>query len=447
MRSIQKNSFLSLSALCVSSVWILGVAVAQGATLPLETPFKVHPSTASLIVHRVDTSFQKVPVIQRVYRRFETERGLFGPGWCSNLDLSLKGPAGTVLSEAVVSEVDPRKKELPSTLELRDCFRAESSDRLRRVFKRTLEAWVEPGSGSRILLKSDGRWQLTEAPHAIFRQDGRLESFQSSDGLRWYVRRDSKSKIDSVDNLRSKAAKIHRNADGDVVSISESGGATLATYRHSVFLASVKKNGVNESYEYDSDDNILKLTLSESGRDSRVWGFSYRTIERVSSVQHADGCVSQWAYEKPIGESSGLAVASTRARESKNCHATKQTATVRDVASTTVRQNPKPSKVRQVLIRKPGPLGVGIEMAQVTLNSEDLPILFDIVGPDSTGKGQQVTRLEIEREAHSGTVVKISGRKTSISFVQKPRAYDKSQLDLLDDYETWMAAWGSHGTR
>lgn len=392
-------------------------------------PFRVHPVSTSLIVHRVDYAAKSTPVIERIFKRFESERGVFGPGWCSNLDLFLRGPA----------EIESTKKDLPASVELRDCFRAESKEQNQRVFKRTHDAWVEARTGARILLKSDGRWQLTEAPHAIFRPDGRLESFQAVDGVRWFLRRDAKSQIDSVDSLKSKAAKFHRDSEGDIVSLSENGGPPLATYRHNVFLMAVKKANVTESYEYDGDDNIIKIALRDSSRSEKAWGISYRSVERVASIHHPGGCVSQWAFEKPIGETSGLAVASSRAKEVRNCPMSAKGPTTisssRDVASL---------HTQRVLIQKLGPLGVGVEKAQVTLNADAMPVLFEIVSPSAKGEQPSVVRLEIEREPKSGSVVKIRGRNTFINFVQKPRNYEKNQLDLLDDYEAWMAAWGSH---
>lgn len=396
----------------------------SAATVEIEPPFEIDSETARLKVDRVDFEFKGAPVITRDFRRLQKERGTFGPLWCSNLDLKL--------TDVEVSQ--------PPMITLHDCKELGKGPNATRRFRKVLEAWVEQNSSSRILKKSDGRWEQTEFPHAIFRSDGVLESFVTSSRMRWTLRRDSHSVLLSLDNLKGDSVKFRRNLAGDLESlVLARGNKTLVQYRLSTLLESVQSGGRKETYEYDTEDNIIKILVSESGRAPRLWRFGYNTPEWVSTVLHPDGCTSKWTSARVAENSAVLKASETRSCPRKTSFAPAKAAASKPVSADAA----KPSfglsstPAKQVMIKRSGPLGMGEEKAQVTLNREGLPILFEIVGAD-----QNVRRLEIEREEISGSTLKIRSKDAEVNFKKRPRDYDSKQLDLLDEYEAWMATWG-----
>lgn len=417
-----------------------------------EAVFRVDPETARLEIERVEFRHQGDAVLVRKFTRSEKERGLFGPGWCSNIDKQLIG-------------VDSGN---PKVLELRECGSKKA-----RTFHKILEAWVEDTSSSRILRKSDGRWELTEAPYPTFRFDGRLDSYQVGQH-RWYVRRDSSGRAEALDNLRTKPIKFRRNLSGDLDAILDAKGRRIVRYEFGATLESLETaefGEIRERYEYDSDGNILKLTRTSLTKNRsnqanaadqsatagpRVWRFSYTTPEWLASAQDPDGCTSRWIFER----SGSTAIA----RESRSCH-TKAGASGGPVPVTAVSSKnakglkgqvprtvaavvtaPKSDPVKpnggkdvsspEVEILKPGPMGIGKERAKVAVDPQGLPVSFLIEGPSPR-------RLEILREEGSGSVVLLRSAGTEVPFRNRPREYSARQLELLDEYEEWMAAWGS----
>jgi hypothetical protein len=153
----KRLSFRSRSVFLIRVVCFLVCGASVHALGDPDPIFAVNPETANLIVDRTDYSVNSVPVITRKFRRLEKERGIFGPGWCSNLDLSLVGADA----------------QNPKQIELHDCQRSPrahsiSISSVNRVYRRVLDAWVEESSASRILRKHDGRWELIEAPFSTF---------------------------------------------------------------------------------------------------------------------------------------------------------------------------------------------------------------------------------------------------------------------------------------
>jgi hypothetical protein len=413
-----------------------------------ESVFRVDPETAKLEIERVEFRQQGEPILVRRFARAEKERGLFGPGWCSNIDKILVG-------------VDSGN---PKVLELRECGQKRA-----RTFHKILDAWVEDTSSSRILRKSDGRWELTEAPYPTFRFDGRLDSFQAGQH-RWHVRRDSNGRPEALDNLRTRPVKFRRNVSGDLDAILDSKGHRLVRFDLGINLESAEFGGIRESYEYDADGNILRLLRVESrngavksDRPVQVWRFSYTNPEWLASAQDPQGCLSRWIFER----SGGVSVA----RESRTCSqansgsapvpvaaapasAGKQivnkdasiskAATSRELAALPVAVAPNPVKpdggkgstATDIEILKPGPMGIGKERAKVSVNADGLPVAFQVEGPS-------VRRLEIVREAGSGSALLLRSSGVEVSFRNRPREYSSKQLELLDEYEEWMAAWGN----
>lgn len=418
---------------------LLIIGAKANATLPSDTNpvFQVNSETANLMVDRVDYAANGVPVITRTFRRLEKERGIFGPGWCSNIDLSLVGADA----------------QSPKQVELHDCLRSlrvhsTAVSSVNRIYRKVLDAWVEESSASRILRKHDGRWELTEAPFATFRADGKLESFLASDRVRWYVRRDAGSNIESLDNMKLRSIKFHRNAAGDLDAIVENSGKPIVSYRLATMLELTQVGNNIESYDYDGEGNILRISRGTTKAAPDVWRITYTTPEWVSTVLHPDGCTSKWLFDRSLSDADVPAIA----KESKSCKqeslgvgrpmATSATAD-RKVASAPKAVMPNGSsglgsKSSRVTVRKPGPLGVGQEEAQVTVNREGLPVLFEI-----SGQAGQARRLEIQREDFSGSALAVRSGEVEVKFRKKPRVFDAKQLDLLDEYEAWMATWGS----
>ena len=424
------------------SLAILSVATPARSDEPV---FRVDPETAKLEIERVEFRQQGEPVLIRRFARTEKERGLFGPGWCSNIDKILVG-------------VDTGN---PKVLELRECGQKKA-----RTFHKILDAWVEDTSSGRILRKADGRWELTEAPYPTFRFDGRLDSFQVGQ-YRWYVRRDSNGRPEALDNLKTKPIKFRRNVSGDLDAIVDSKGQRLVLFDLGINLESAESGGVRESYEYDADGNILRLLRVES-RDGRkkseqpvqVWRFSYTNPEWLASAQDPEGCLSRWIFERS-GDSSVAREARTCGRASlgsapipvASVQLTKPTrpsrsakavsSAPRELAAIPVAVAPNPVKPNggkvvdtpEVEISKPGPMGIGKERARVKVNLAGLPIAFQVDGPSAR-------RLEILREEGSGSALLLRSSGVEVPFRNRPREYSAKQLELLDEYEEWMAAWG-----
>ncbi len=384
--------------------------------------FQVSSESARLQFDRIDFSSQGQPVLQRSFARKEKERGLFGPGWCSNIDVALAGV----------------ESASPKVIEMHKC----GAEKL-RTFHRVLEAWVEDSSSSRILKKADGRWELTEAPHMIFRHDGKLESFSTANQVRWYIRRDADGRPEALDNLKSRPARFRRNLAGDLDAILDSSGRPVVRYELGIMLQKTESKAAIENFEYEADGNVLRL-LRRGAQDDRVriWRFSYTNPEWLSAAQTPDGCNLKWLFDR----SGPVAVA----RESRNCEKPVLNDKIRPVSAAKV----KPMISRQIAasptalvanggtassdveVIKPGPMGLGKERASVRLDPEGLPVVFHI-------EGAARHRLEIVREKGSGSAVLIRAGGTEVNFRKKPRQYDSKQLELLDEYEEWMSAWGS----
>ncbi|MBN8539326.1 MAG: hypothetical protein J0L82_02985 [Deltaproteobacteria bacterium] len=384
--------------------------------------FEVEPETAALQIERIDFASQGQPVVVRSFSRNEKEPGLFGTGWCSNIDVNLIGV----------------ESGSPKVIELRQCGALKP-----RTFHKVLDAWVEDSSSSRILKKADGRWELTESPHPIFRHDGKLDSFSTSANVRWHVRRDSSGRPEALDNLKNRPVKFRRNLSGDLDAMLDSTGKVILRYELGLMLVKTDSKDVTENFEYDSDGNILRLLRKESKDDRiRTWRFSYTNPEWLSAVQWPDGCTSAWLFDR----SGSVAVA----RESKNCQKPMLNEALRPVLAAPA----KPVVNRQITaspaavapnggtksigieIIKPGPMGLGKERASVSVNPDGLPVDFRI-------EGSITRRLEIIREAGSGSVLLLRSGETEVNFRKKPRQYEPKQLELLDEYEEWMSAWGA----
>lgn len=69
------------------------------------------------------------------------------------------------------------------------------------------------------------------------------------------------------------------------------------------------------------------------------------------------------------------------------------------------------------------------------VNLAGLPIAFQVDGPSAR-------RLEIMREEGSGSALLLRSSGVEVPFRNRPREYSAKQLELLDEYEEWMAAWG-----
>ncbi|MDX9732011.1 MAG: hypothetical protein RBT63_09590 [Bdellovibrionales bacterium] len=249
--------------------------------------YVVPPQTAQLRLDRIDyvSKSDGVPVLIRSFHRTEPERGIFGTGWCSNLDVRLLG-------------VGERQ---PSTLEIKTC-----GIQKKRTFRKILEAWVEDSSPSRILRAQDGRWEMTEAPYMIFRQDGMLDSFVTDDDVRWYVRRDAKGRPEALDNLKQRPAKFRRNYAGDLEAILDANGKPFVKYGLGAVLTSVEIAGVLETYEYDANGSVSKLTRKPKGGKPSVWNFSYKSDGQLSLARDPDGCTTRWTFEQTQDEWSVL---------------------------------------------------------------------------------------------------------------------------------------------
>jgi hypothetical protein len=429
----------------MSVVSIFSLALASFVHAESNPVFEVNPETANLTIDRVDYASNGVPVITRAFRPLEKARRIFGPGWCSNIDLELIG-----------ADV-----QNPKQIELHDCLRSlrnqsTSVSAVNRVYRKVLDAWVEESSASRILRKHDGRWEMTEAPFASFRADGRLESFQTSDRVRWYLRRDAGSNLEWLDNMKQRPIKFHHNSNGDLDAILDGANRPIISYRMKTTLELAQAGNRIETYDYDGNGNLLRLSRGTLKTAPDVWRFTYTTPEWVSAVLHPDGCTSKWLFDRSLSNSEGPAntnaIANAIAKESKSCKqetlgvgkpmATSATVD-RKLASAPKAVVPNgPSgietKSSKVTLRKPGPLGVGQEEAQVTVNRAGLPVLFEISGPQG-----QARRLEVQREDFSGSTLLIRSGAIEVNFRKKPHDFETKQLDLLDDYEAWIASWGS----
>lgn len=391
-----------------------------------ENVFQVEPETAALLIARIDFSSHGQPVLVRSFARKEKERGLFGTGWCSNIDINLVG----VESGA------------PKVIELRKCGALKA-----RSFHKVLDAWVEDSSSSRILKKADGRWELTEFPHPVFRHDGKLDSFTTegtaASQVRWHVRRDSSGRPEALDNLKTRPVKFRRNLAGDLDALLDSSGKVLVRYELGLMLVKTDSKQFSENFEYDADGNILRLLRRESRDDMvRSWRFSYTNPEWLSAAQTPDGCTSKWLFDR----SGPIAIA----RESKNCQKPMLNEAMRPVlaapvkatASRQIAASPAAivanggDKSTGVEIIKPGPMGLGKERANVSVDLDGQPVTFQIDGAIKR-------RLEIVREKGSGSVLLLRSGETEVNFRKKPRQYEPKQLELLDEYEEWMSAWGS----
>lgn len=407
-------------------LFMLGIVLSPSSSTAVAANeiFQVEPETASLQIERVDFASHGAPVIVRSFSRREKERGLFGAGWCSNIDVNLAGV----------------ESGSPKVIELRQCGTLKV-----RTFHKILDAWVEDSSSSRILKKADGRWELTEAPYPIFRHDGKLDSFSTLANVRWHVRRDSGGRPEAIDNLKTRPIKFRRNLSGDLDALLDNSGKVILRYELGLMLVKTDSRDLTESFEYDSDGNILRL-LRKEPKDDRVytWRFSYTNPEWLSAAQTPDGCTSIWLFDR-----SGSAAV---ARESKNCQkpmlneamrpvlaAPSKPLISRQIAASPSAISPNGgagAKSNGVEIIKPGPMGLGKERANVSVNAEGLPIVFQI-------EGAIMRRLEIIRETGSGSVVLLRSGETEVNFRKKPRQYETKQLELLDEYEEWMSAWGS----
>jgi len=326
---------------------------------------------------------------------------LFGPAWCSNLDLKLQLH-------------DLNSQKLPQRIDLVECGLGRV-----RVFRQRLGAWVEEVSPARILKKSSGGYQFTEPPYPHFDRSGRLESFETTDKRRWEVQRDRVGRILAMRQAGKMIFRFARDADGRLLSVHDADGVARASYAQETYLRAATRGERWENFDFDQHDRLVGLR--EEG-EKLGYRFDY-TGYRVQSFSSPDRCRTRVIYEPE-----GL-------KSNRECLQI-QTPTLPAQALATPRPlaTPPPIDVRK--FKRQDAFGAGEESVEVTFDNEGRPLRMEI-----TDSMKRVRILVIDRDSTGAgrSLTETSGSKQIRVLFDRAQVGLEIERDrLLEEYEKWI---------
>jgi len=383
-----------------------GAAATLFLVLP-EKPQGTKRESGSLELVRHDFS---VPLPGPIARAVLLERrhdpkaapdSLFGPAWCSNLDLKLQLH-------------DLNSQKIPARIDHVECGMGRV-----RVFRQRMGAWVEEVSPARILKKSGGGYQLTEAPYPHFDRSGRLESFETTDKRRWEIQRDRVGRILALRQAGKMIFRFARDADGRLLSLHDADGVARASYAQETYLRAATRGDRWENYDFDNHDRLVGLR--EEG-EKLGYRFDY-TGYRVQTFSSPDRCRTRVIYEPE-----GL-------RSNRECIQIQTPALpIRAMATPRPLATPAPIDVRK--FKRQDAFGAGEEVAEITFDDEGRPLRIEIT--DSMKK-QRVLVIERDSTGAGRSLTELSGTKqVRVLFDRAQSGLEVERDRLLEEYEKWI---------
>lgn len=326
---------------------------------------------------------------------------LFGPAWCSNLDLKLQ-----------LQDLNAQK--VPARIDHMECGMGRV-----RVFRQRLGAWVEEVSPARILKKSSGGYHFTEAPYPHFDRSGRLESFETTDKRRWEIQRDRVGRIIALRQAGKLIFRFARDADGRLLSLHDADGVARASYAQETYMRAATRGDRWENYDFDNHDRLVGLR--EEG-EKLGYRFDY-TGYRVQTFSSPDRCRTRVIYEPE-----GL-------RSNRECiQIQTPTLPIRAMATPRPMATPSPIDVRK--FKRQDAFGAGEEVAEITFDDEGRPLRIEI-----TDSMKKVRVLVIERDttgAGRSLTETSGGKQVRVLFDRAQSGLEVERDRLLEEYEKWI---------
>lgn len=229
----------------------------------------VNLKDASLVKTWIDfdgSKYHTALVLERTYSSRSLSRGIFGFGWCSNLDLRLD----------VVS---------PDEIAIDRCTE-------RSIYWRRGEKWVDPTRPSEILEKAGKDYVLIK--------DGTRLSFEGQGRLLGWENRLGKVKIsyrnDKIDKLEDPIRKwaLRFSYRANHLEIALPHNHKLAYEISGDDLETVHVDGrLRTRFTYDEDHNLTEIFDQNHQREIYTYD---REKDQLISFQRKDGCIEIYDY-------------------------------------------------------------------------------------------------------------------------------------------------------
>ncbi len=278
---------------------------------------EVNLRNANLYVEHADLKLQRpgIPLeLVRYYNSRSAERGAFGFGWSTNLDIVCQpGPDGSILvtdadgfvlrytlngepkervrARYVDSLVQARRnQDIAAGTERSDAFyekmRADllADDELRRRVGQVLQSgWIEPQVGA--YMSFDRGTERLEK-----RKDGTYVRTRA-DGTRYTF--DKRGRLRRMTDPAGRGLRLDYDRDGRLTKVSHSEGGSISLDwdgRHVVALLDTE--GRRVEYTYQGDD-LVRV----KGPGDRRWAYTYDAEHDLLAARKPDGSGFQVAYD------------------------------------------------------------------------------------------------------------------------------------------------------
>jgi hypothetical protein len=223
-------------------------------------------------------SFIDIKEIHRTYNSRSLYTGLFGFGWCSNFEKSLK-----ILStkEIILKNCD---QESPFVL-------TDENNLLRtRMYQNII-------TKEKILFKN-GTYTLylRNGEIQVFSRTGQMLSIIGPDGKRTSLTYSRSGRNPELSQVKSDEGvlRFKMNDTGQVTKIESSNGLTaLYLYEKENLIQTIDSEKKSHLYEYDSLNNIIKIIYPDKTEENMVYNNDY---DRVVKIQLRNNCVEYYDF-------------------------------------------------------------------------------------------------------------------------------------------------------
>lgn len=238
-----------------------------------------------------------VPKLLRTYNSRAMQNGLFGFGWCSDLDLKLR------VSQNKIEFLDCRWPEP---------IRFQSTDRP-AVFISERPYWMLTLSGQTIRLTSAFGENLK------FTLQGRFEERDDTDGSSLRVRRDKAGNITTLetsqDGRRTRIQVLVNHTLGKVMTLKTAGRPPIRFTYAGLNLVKVQSGSEKAlRYSYDDTANLIKVEYPDGTFDRMDYD---KGRDRIVRIKDRKGCDLRLSYS-----TLSLAQNRFRIRTRSLCHGT-----------------------------------------------------------------------------------------------------------------------------
>lgn len=219
-------------------------------------------------------SFIDIKEVRRTYNSRSLYTGIFGFGWCSNFEKSLN-----IIS---TKEITLKNCDQESPFVLTD----ESNLLRTRMYQ-------DPITKEKILFKNGTYTEyLRTGEIRVFGRTGQMISVISPDGKRTGLTysRAGLSKVKSD----SGVLQFYMNDTGQVTKIESSNGLiALYLFDKENLIQTINTEKKSHLYEYDSLNNIIKVTYPDKTEENIVYNNDY---DRVIKIQLRNNCVEYYDF-------------------------------------------------------------------------------------------------------------------------------------------------------